>query len=222
MPIATGARLPTGASAVLRREHGEPEAHNGTLLDRSTDGPVCPGHDIRRQGQECRAGESLLPAGTTVTPAVLGLAAAAGYDRLAVHRHPVVELLVLGDELLESGLPRDGRVRDALGPLLHPWLRGCGADVTGLRPVSDDFALLRAAVRDSRADVVVTTGSTAAGPVDFLHDVLARRAPGCWSTPSPYVPVTPCCSPSCHRPPTAGAADWSACPATPWPPWPGR
>lgn len=172
VPIATGARLPTGASAVLRREHGEPEAHNGTLLDRSTDGPVCPGHDIRRQGQECRAGEPLLPAGTTVTPAVLGLAAAAGYDRLAVHRHPVVELLVLGDELLESGLPRDGRVRDALGPLLHPWLRGCGADVTGLRPVSDDFALLRAAVRDSRADVVVTTGSTAAGPVDFLHDVL--------------------------------------------------
>ncbi|MFD8012109.1 molybdopterin-binding protein, partial [Streptomyces sp. NPDC059762] len=68
--------------------------------------------------------------------------------------------------------PGDGRVRDALGPLLPAWLRGSGARVTGRRLVSDDLGLLRAAVRGSAADVVVTTGSTAAGPADFLHDVL--------------------------------------------------
>ncbi|WP_406064312.1 molybdopterin molybdotransferase MoeA [Streptomyces sp. NBC_01077] len=175
VPIATGARLPSGASAVLRREYGEVDARSGMLLDRSTGpGPLAPGHDIRLQGQESRAGEPLLPVGTTVTPAVLGLAAAAGYDRLTVHRRPSVELLVLGDELLESGLPRDGRVRDALGPLLRPWLCDRGADVTARRPVPDDFGPLYEAVRDSTADVVVTTGSTAAGPVDFLHDVLAE------------------------------------------------
>ncbi|MGW1927710.1 DUF1731 domain-containing protein, partial [Streptomyces massasporeus] len=78
---------------------------------------------------------------------------------------PVVELLVLGDELLESGLPRAGRVRDALGPLLPHWLRGPGgADVTGRRLVSDDLRPLYEALRDSTADVVVTTGSTAAAP----------------------------------------------------------
>ncbi|MGW5777977.1 molybdopterin molybdotransferase MoeA [Streptomyces sp. NPDC003863] len=200
--IATGAPVPAGASAVLRWEHGEVEEGAGLLLDRSCDpgsgpggdpgrgpdggpgrrpgtrpgprpGPGALGRDIRPRGQECRAGDVLLPAGTTVTARVLGLAAAAGYDRLEVHRRPVVELLVLGDELLESGVPRHGRVRDALGPLLAPWLRGCGAEVTGRR-VPDDLALLRAAVRDSTADVVVTTGSTAAGPVDFLHEVLAE------------------------------------------------
>ncbi|MFJ2936784.1 molybdopterin molybdotransferase MoeA [Streptomyces sp. NPDC087219] len=175
VPIATGARLPSGAGAVLRREHGDVDARTGTLLDRTAGpGAPAPGRDIRPQGQESRAGELLLPAGTTVTPAVLGLAAAAGYDRLAVHRRPVVELLVLGDELLESGLPRDGRVRDALGPLLPHWLGGQGgADVTGRRLVSDDLRPLYEALRDSTADVVVTTGSTAAGPVDFLHDALA-------------------------------------------------
>ncbi len=91
-----------------------------------------------------------------------------------MHRRPTVELLVLGDELLDSGPPRDGRVRDALGPLLPSWLRERGARVTGRRRVSDDFTTLREAVRDSTADVVVTTGSTAAGPVDFLHDALAE------------------------------------------------
>ncbi|MCB5906197.1 molybdopterin molybdotransferase MoeA [Streptomyces pinistramenti] len=174
VPIATGARLPTGATAVLRRERGQADARNGTLHHRSAEpGPVPSGRDIRPRGQECDAGEPLLPAGTTVTPAVLGLAAAAGYDRLVVHRRPTVELLVLGDELLASGLPRGGRVRDALGPLLPPWLHHCGADVISCRPVADDSGLLREAVRHSAADVVVTTGSTAAGPVDFLHDTLA-------------------------------------------------
>ncbi|WP_256961657.1 molybdopterin molybdotransferase MoeA, partial [Streptomyces sp. NRRL B-24572] len=171
--IATGAPVPAGASAVLRREHGEIEEGTGLLLDRS-EGAIAPGRDVRPRGQECREDDVLLPAGTTVTARVLGLAAATGYDRLAVHRRPVVELLVLGDELLESGVPRHGRVRDALGPLLAPWLRGCGAEVTGRRRVPDDLALLRAAVRDSTADVVVTTGSTAAGPVDFLHAALAE------------------------------------------------
>ncbi|MGW6143724.1 molybdopterin molybdotransferase MoeA [Streptomyces sp. NPDC055140] len=173
VPIATGARLPTGATAVLRREHGEFDTEGGTLHDRSTGpGSVAPGRDIRPRGQECHAGEVLIPAGITVTPAVLGLAAAAGYDRLAVHRRPTVELLLLGDELLESGLPRHGQVRDALGPMLPPWLRSCGADVIGSRRVADDLGLLREAVHNSPADVVVTTGSTAAGPVDFLHATL--------------------------------------------------
>lgn len=187
--IATGARLPRGASAVLRREHGEIEQGGSVLLDRS-EGPgggrdggggVCagpgslsPGRDVRARGQECRTGEVLLPAGTAVTPSVVGLAAAAGHDRLTVHRRPRVELLVLGDELLESGPPREGRVRDALGPLLPPWLDRNGAEVIGRRLVADDFARLRDALRDSTADVVVTTGSTAAGPVDHLHAALAE------------------------------------------------
>ncbi|WP_329625803.1 molybdopterin molybdotransferase MoeA [Streptomyces sp. NBC_01255] len=173
--IATGARLPTGASGVLRTEHGETRTDDGMLLDRSgrpAAGGAGPGRDVRARGQECRAGDTLLPAGTAVTPAVVGLAAAAGYDRLAVHRRPHVELLVLDDELLESGPPRDGRVRDALGPLLPPWLARLGAEVTGRRLLADDFGRLRDALRDSAADVVVTTGSTAAGPVDHLHAAL--------------------------------------------------
>ncbi|BFV58017.1 molybdopterin-binding protein [Kitasatospora sp. CMC57] len=166
--IATGAQLPPGATGVLRREHGRTD---GVVLHPT--GEVPPGQDVRPRGQECRRGESLLPAGTVVTPAVLGLAAACGYDRLTVHRRPTVELLLVGDELLESGLPGAGLVRDALGPLLPPWLAAAGAELVGQRRVGDDFGLLRDAIRHSPADVVVTTGGTAAGPVDFLHEALA-------------------------------------------------
>lgn len=171
--IATGAQLPSGASAVLRSEHGRVDESTALLSEFGGPSSPDPGRDVRQRGLECGRGEPLLPAGSTVTPGVLGLAAAAGYDHLAVHQRPTVELLVLGDELLDAGLPRRGRVRDALSPMLEPWLR-CAAEVIARRPVADDRESLLDAVRHSPADVVITTGSTAAGPVDHLHAVLAE------------------------------------------------
>jgi molybdopterin molybdotransferase len=168
--IATGAPVPSGASAVLRLEHGT--VADGVLRSSL---PVPPGRDIRPRGQECAAGATLLEAGATVTPAVLGLAAAAGHDQLRVHRQPTVRLLVTGDELAQSGIPARGRVRDALSPLLLPWLSATGACLHGRRLLADQAALLREEIRSSPADVIVTTGSTSVGPTDLLHRVLREE-----------------------------------------------
>ncbi|MGV9250772.1 molybdopterin molybdotransferase MoeA [Streptomyces sp. NPDC003697] len=168
--IATGARIPQDTTAVLRSEHGRTDTKGRLHAARE----VGHGQDIRPRGQECRTGDQLLPVGTLVTPAVLGLAAAAGYDTLTVLPRPRVEVLVLGDELLTEGLPHDGLIRDALGPMLPPWLRALGADVTGVRRIGDDAGALHRAVSRSRADVIVTTGGTASGPVDHVHPTLRR------------------------------------------------
>ncbi|MFF2864314.1 molybdopterin molybdotransferase MoeA [Streptomyces rubiginosohelvolus] len=167
--IATGARVPPETTAVIRSEHAHVDEARGLLHARR---PVVTGQDIRPRGQECRSGEQLVPAGTVVTPAVLGLAAAAGYDALPVVPRPRVDILVLGDELLNAGLPHDGLIRDALGPMLGPWLRALGAEVSGARRLGDDAEALRAALTSSDADLIVTTGGTAAGPVDHVHPVL--------------------------------------------------
>lgn len=209
--IATGARVPSGASAVLRRERGFVDEHSRLHVSEEADphdhttsaaaGAVAPaaqqrsyasgpsgatatraprgtelglpiGADIRPQGQESRRGETLLSAGTRVTPAVLGLAAAAGYDDLPVHERPRVALVVIGDELAGSGLPDGARIRDALGPMFTAWLEALGAEVTVTR-VADEPRDLLATVASSPADLVVTTGGTARDPVDHLHRVLA-------------------------------------------------
>ncbi|MER5858898.1 molybdopterin molybdotransferase MoeA [Streptomyces sp900105245] len=168
--IATGARIPADTTAVLRSEHGRTDAQGRLHATRE----AAHGQDIRPRGQECRSGDQLLPVGTLVTPAVLGLAAAAGYDTVTAVPRPRVEVLVLGDELLGEGLPHDGLVRDALGPMLPPWLRALGADVVAVRRIGDDARALRKAVTGSAADLVVTTGGTAAGPVDHVHPTLER------------------------------------------------
>ncbi|MFF4957908.1 molybdopterin molybdotransferase MoeA [Streptomyces sp. NPDC001222] len=181
--IATGARIPPDTTAVLRSEHGRMDGKGRlhaalppTLGAARTGGTptVAHGQDIRPRGQECHAGDQLLPPGALITPAVLGLAAAAGYDTLSVRPRPRVEVLVLGDELLTEGPPRDGLIRDALGPMLPPWLRALGADVVAVRRLGDDAEALHRAVTSSTADMVVTTGGTAGGPVDHVHPTLRR------------------------------------------------
>ncbi|MFI6336066.1 molybdopterin molybdotransferase MoeA [Streptomyces sp. NPDC050535] len=181
--IATGARVPQDATAVLRSEHGRgddkgrlhaalPE-YSGSAAARVAPN-VVHGQDIRPRGQECRSGDQLLPVGALVTPAVLGLAAAAGYDTLAVIPRPRVEVLVLGDELLTEGLPQEGLIRDALGPMLPPWLRALGAEVIAVRRLGDDAKALQRAITGSAAGLIITTGGTAAGPVDHVHPTLGR------------------------------------------------
>lgn len=143
--IATGARIPYDTTAVLRSEHGRTDDKGRLHATRD----MSHGQDIRPRGQECRSGDQLLPIGTFVTPAVLGLAAAAGYDTLAAIPRPRAEVLVLGDELLTEGLPHDGLIRDALGPMLPPWLRSLGADVIAVRRLGDDAEALYAALKNS-------------------------------------------------------------------------
>ncbi|WP_158009903.1 molybdopterin molybdotransferase MoeA [Carbonactinospora thermoautotrophica] len=165
--VSAGARLPAGATAVLRPEHGR-------LDGRVLRGVAGPGSGIRPRGVDCHAGEELLPAGTTVTPAVIGLAAAAGYDELPVVPRPSVDLVVIAGDGLTRGVPRDGVHRDALAPLLPAWLRQLRAEVPRSRRVENQVDELRAAIESSRADVILVAGRTVRGTGDPLHRLLGR------------------------------------------------
>jgi molybdopterin molybdotransferase len=168
--IATGARLPVGAQAVVRREHA---SSDGTVVVPGPPAAWDPGRDVRRRGEEADEGDVLLTAGSAVTPPVLGLAAAAGHDRLTVYPRPTVDVLVLGDELLVHGPASHGKVRDALGPQIPGWVDAAGGVLTSVVRVADRLEATVDALRASRADLVVTTGGTARGPVDQVHPALS-------------------------------------------------
>jgi molybdopterin molybdotransferase len=170
--IATGAAVPAGATGVVRRERG--------LLDRGVlNAPApAPGTDIRPTGEECRAGEVLVRAGTTLAPSHLGLLAAAGVDEVAVRRRPRVALVLFGDELRHEGVAGIGAVRDSLGPQLPGWLERLGAQVVATVHAADTLDEHVTAIADAAAaaEIVLTTGGTAAGPVDHLHPAIEALA----------------------------------------------
>lgn len=175
--IATGAVMPNGATAALKDEESKIEsdyvfAIGGAagLLDESGALPYF--HDVRPSGYEAKTGEVLIPKGTKLTPAIIGVAAAGGHDELIVFRKLVVDVFVFGDELLSSGPSRDGKVRDSLGPQLPLWIDYIGAELNQVKLVADTLEDHFAAISTSKADLIVTTGGTAAGPVDHLHNAV--------------------------------------------------
>jgi molybdopterin molybdotransferase len=170
MEIATGAMVPTGSESILRLEHGE--LRDGLLYGKPKDEP-----EWRVPGDECHEGDELLPAGTPITPGVIGLAASCGYDTLRVRPMPKAALLVFGDELLDEGLPGKGRVRDSLGPSLPAALRRMGAAIDSYTRVEDTLAAHIDALSKAAAEgheLICTTGGTMNGPVDYLHGALAE------------------------------------------------
>lgn len=167
--IATGAMVPDGADAVIRSEEGRLGRDRGrpVLIADTPDGPTY----VRPKGEECTTGDVLAVAGTSATPALLGLAAASGHDTLRVIRRPRAALVLCGDELAVSGVPAPGMVRDSLGPQLPAYLARMGVEVVAVDRCPDTLEAHVQAISQAalRADVVLTTGGTAAGPVDHLH-----------------------------------------------------
>jgi molybdopterin molybdotransferase len=163
--IVTGATLPAGATAVVRHE-------DVVVCGDRLEGPAEDGCHIRRAGEECQAGDQLLPAGGVVGPAVLGLAAPVGLNRLTVIPQPTVAALVTGDELIHRGPSGPGRVRDAIGPMLPGLITRAGAQLPQVRHLPDSLDELTRALGETEADLILVSGSSAAGPADHLRPAL--------------------------------------------------
>ncbi len=173
--IATGALVPDGVETILWLE--DALVTDGVTNELWVTGQPRPHRNWRAAGEEAERGEVLLPAGTPVTPGVIGLAASCGHDRLRVRRPVRAAVLVFGDELLEAGLPSKGMVRDALGPQLPAWLRRYGCMVVPpAAAIKDtlDAHVAAVSLALTHTDVVCTTGGTMRGPVDYLHPALVE------------------------------------------------
>ncbi len=175
--IATGAVMPAGATAALKDEESQIDGEKVIAIDGAAgllddSGALPYFHDVRPSGYEAKTGDVLIPRGTKLTPAIIGVAAAGGHDELTVFKKIVIDVFVFGDELLSSGPSRDGKVRDSLGPQLPLWIEYIGAELNQVKLVADTIEDHFAAISKSKADLIVTTGGTAAGPVDHLHNAI--------------------------------------------------
>ncbi|MGW0044142.1 NTP transferase domain-containing protein [Rhodococcus sp. NPDC003348] len=169
--IATGAHLPTGATAVIRDEHVDLD---GQTLSRAADAPDR--DDTRRRGEDWAPGTSLAVGGTPVTAALASLARSAEVTELLVRGPVRAHVVVTGDEIRRDGPLRDGQTRDSLGPVLPHYLSWCGlhtATDTHLRDTVGGFDELLAA-GSTDTDVIVIVGATGGGAADHLRRALDR------------------------------------------------
>jgi molybdopterin molybdotransferase len=168
--ILTGGVLPAGADCVVMLED---VTLDGDVV--TVPGGLQPGQNFHAPGADLRAGERVLPAGSSLGPAEIGLAAALGLAELPVGRRPRVALMSTGDELVEVGeRPGRGQIPDSNRWALLAALREAGAEVRLLGIGPDEPEALRRLVAGALAesDVLVTSGGVSVGTHDLVKPLL--------------------------------------------------
>lgn len=182
--IMTGAPVPRGADTIVPVERTSGGVAGGPVVGSSVrlDGAPPAGQFIRRRGSDVTAGDVVLPAGTVLTAAPIGLLAAIGVAQVPVHRGLSVLVLSTGSELVAPGEPlRPGQIYESNGPMLAAALAETGALPTLAHFVADDvpaFLDALAAAVDGAAvpvDLIVTSGGVSAGAFEVVKQALAGR-----------------------------------------------
>ena len=168
--IMTGAPLPAGADAVVPVEWTDGGSAQ-VLIQQAPDA----GQYVRRSGEDVQAGETVLRAGTRLSPRHIALLAAVGRARVLVQPRPLVLVMPSGNELVPPGKALGpGQIHDSNGYGLIAAVRALGAAAEH-GGVIDDVPESVTLMLDSaarRADLVITTGGVSAGAYDTVKEVL--------------------------------------------------
>ncbi len=172
--IMTGAMLPPGADRVVKRECTEETDGRMRIIRKD------PHHNIRRRGEDLRAGQPVLARGDRLGAARIALLASLGIARVPTAGPPRVGIITTGSELVSPGAPLGaGRIYDSNSYSLAAQLRDSGAEPIILNGVADHAAATAQAIASGleTCDALILSGGVSAGDFDYVP--AAMKQAGC-------------------------------------------
>jgi len=169
MRIMTGAFVPDGADTVVQVELTDGRT------DRVTINKALPaGANVRRRGEDMRAGDVVVRAGVRIGPPEIAMLAAVQKTSVRVGRRPVVAILSTGDELIAIDEPRRaGTIVNTNGHLLDALVREAGAIPRMLGIVRDTQEATVAAFESALdCDFILSSGGVSVGAFDYVKSSL--------------------------------------------------
>ena len=168
--IFTGAPIPVGTVAIVKQEDAEV---NGSALRFLSDHTSFE-HFVRPQGGDFKAGDLLLPRGTTITPGAISLLAGQGIVTVVVANKVHVGILCTGNELVPAEqVPQGAQIRNSNAPMLVALLEQLGCVVIDILTISDTFEATYGALEtlSAKCDLIVSSGGVSVGDYDHLASV---------------------------------------------------
>ena len=177
--IMTGAPLPRGADAVVMVEDTDFHVRlTGTPapLKVAVYKPVQTGENIRHRGDDLRAGDKVLTAGTRLRAQEVGLLAMLGMAEVPVYRSLKLALLSSGDELLPVEVPlTPGKIHDANSYILAALSENMGVELIRLGVARDAESDIRSRLKravDEKADIIISSAGVSVGAFDYVKSVV--------------------------------------------------
>lgn len=171
--IFTGSPLPKGADAVIMQEDVVVDADSPDII--RIPERITPWESVRFQGEDVKAGETLVEAGELLGLGSVALMAACGRSWVEVGRKPRVMILTTGSELRPPGQPLGpGQIYESNTVALDALVQRAGGDVCRREHVPDDPQATREALQRGfeTADVILTAGGASVGEHDYVRGAL--------------------------------------------------
>ncbi len=170
--VATGAAVPNGADAVVMREDCD-ESDSSRIAVRV---PAVAGQHIMKPGFDVSMGAVLWPAGTRITPRMVGVMSGAGISMANCVRRPRIAIISTGNEIVQAGNPAAyGKTHDANAPFLCASAEADGADATYLGIAADDPDSLRTILSCASAyDMIILSAGVSKGHRDHVLGAIAE------------------------------------------------
>lgn len=169
MRIMTGAFVPDGADTVVQVELTDGGTEVVTI-----DKTLPRGTNVRRRGEDMRAGAVVIRRGVRIGAAETAMLAAVQKTSVPVGRRPSVAILSTGDELVDFHEPlTDGKIVNTNGPLLRALVLEAGAIPRVVGIVRDTKEATIAAFETAlESDFVLSSGGVSVGAYDFVKEAL--------------------------------------------------
>ncbi|HTM80269.1 gephyrin-like molybdotransferase Glp [Asticcacaulis sp.] len=170
--IFTGAPVPADCDAIVIQEN---VVRQDGVIDVTPDGRVPMPTHIRKAGQDFKAGDTLLEPGVRLDPWRLSLIAAAGQDTVPVWRRPEIAVLCTGDELVLPGqTPKLDQIYESASHALMALIKQWGGKARYLGVQADDAKGIYKALKNVKADLIVTVGGASVGDYDLVCPALEK------------------------------------------------
>jgi molybdopterin molybdotransferase len=169
--VCSGASIPNGADAVVSGEFcNEPE--KGKVQIRAD---AARGRNILKAGAEVDSGAVVVRNGSVFLPGNIGLAAAAGVEKVSVYRRPRVAAIAVGDEIVAPGRHfRLGQIYPSNLIALQAWLGSFEIECATSVARDDAKAIVKELKKwRAEADVILTSGGAWGSERDLVIGTLA-------------------------------------------------
>jgi molybdopterin molybdotransferase len=171
--VRTGAPVPAGSGAVVRKEWIEwTDDHTIQILR-----DVSLGESIQEAGEDARVGSTILREGTVVDGQARTVLRTSGIHQVEVFSPVRVGILATGSELIQNPVElQPGQIYAASDAFLVSALRDLGATVTDIRFVKDDLEAIKETIAHlvGRVDYLLITGGASVGDTDYVKTAVQQ------------------------------------------------
>ncbi len=169
--IATGASLPCEGLRVVMQENVERTGDKIRIIKSDADS------NVRKRGEEVKAGAALVQGGTLLDAGKLALLASVGCVQPLVSPHMRVVHFTTGDEVIPpEQMPKPGQIRDSNSILIRGLLQNFPCELSQSH-LPEDFEKAKVQIEKRRAEIdnaniVLVSGGASVGDKDFTRPLL--------------------------------------------------